>query len=523
MTVPTSKYHALALYLFGTLDPLIRFLFLPWGVYYVELCIPGSWAKDSSFYGLLYSALLLGRIIGSNYDLFYQKHSSFNLILLIPFVSNQISAILICYFLMIISNRFIISVFLFLSIGIISGRISNLICMKKNNLSVPKPTTQNNFLNFNMDPANKLSSFEIDQESYDKLNSFILIFTSLYSGVMYNKSPDAKYPLLFPFLMVLVLCIIVFVFFYFAKYSGKKQLSISKSAGLSIFPEKSGIMTKLDHIELPPRPFIEVCKGNVSKAIETYKKAHAWRTHNSIDDIFRRAQYEFDNILKFYPHAIHGVALDGSHVVYEVIGKSNPRELSNLGIGPEKLVMHFVLRNEFIFHRFHKSRSHLPFNPDSDSMVSSDELNKEYHNEECVKLMTILDVKDIKITDITTDVISFIKQSSDIVDNYYPGRVVRLIVVNAPTWFWSVWSMISRVLPDSVKKKIVIMNDTAGLENYISSGQRSRAYGGNGPDLGQSPEHLEFLSIAEHWAKNYSSLKSNSSPDLSALKGKNIM
>jgi hypothetical protein len=41
------------------------------------------------------------------------------------------------------------------------------------------------------------------------------------------------------------------------------------------------------------------------------------------------------------------------------------------------------------------------------------------------QVMTVLDVKDIRFMDITSDVISFIKQSADIMDNYYPGRVRR--------------------------------------------------------------------------------------------------
>jgi threonine dehydrogenase-like Zn-dependent dehydrogenase len=116
--------------------------------------------------------------------------------------------------------------------------------------------------------------------------------------------------------------------------------------------------------------------------------------------------------------------------------------------------------------------------------------------------MTVLDVKDIRVSDVTTDVISFIKQSSDLIDNYYPGRVVRLVVCNAPTWFWSVWTMISRVLPESVRKKIVILNDVAGLEPIISASQRPVAYGGTSSDLGTSPEHLEFISIGERWKSN---------------------
>ena len=50
----SSTYQALAIYLFGAIDPLVRYLFLPWGVHFVSLCVPDQ-SKLHSLYGLLYS------------------------------------------------------------------------------------------------------------------------------------------------------------------------------------------------------------------------------------------------------------------------------------------------------------------------------------------------------------------------------------------------------------------------------------------------------------------------------------
>ena len=50
--------------------------------------------------------------------------------------------------------------------------------------------------------------------------------------------------------------------------------------------------------------------------------------------------------------------------------------------------------------------------------------NTPYSNDNILpmgKMMTVLDVKGVSVSDITTDVISFIKQSTEIMDNYYPG------------------------------------------------------------------------------------------------------
>lgn len=155
-------------------------------------------------------------------------------------------------------------------------------------------------------------------------------------------------------------------------------------------------------------------------------------------------QPNFDSILELYPHFIHGRSRDGCCVLYEVLGSAKPAELARLKVTPASMVRHFVLRNEMLFSR-HDSGT-----------------------DGFVKLMTVLDVKDIRVTDITTDVISFIRQSSEVMDAYYPCRVRRLVICNAPYWFYSVWGMVARVLPDRARAKISIIHDTAGLVSYSS-------------------------------------------------------
>ena len=424
--------------------------------------------------------------------------------LLVPFVSNQVQVVIILYTFVLIVNRYTVLVIIFLLIGSVSGRIYGLICT--NSTGAPSLLA---------DTSSPVSQFEMDPDAYDRLNALVLIFTALFSGYLYNDSASSRYPILGPYLLLVFACSTVLGLFYYAKLQTKGNLAkkyIGSRGGSSassnnvanvkkpktFTPNSSSL--KMETVELPPRSFIELFKGDVNKACTAYNKTLEWRNHNCVDDIFRYPQDVFYEILDLYPHALHGVAFDGSHVVYELLGQAKPKQLVEAGIGPDKLVWHFVLRNEYIFHRFHKERAHALFDPRVESCVSKDELNKLYINEEPqVKIMTILDVAGIRVSDINSDVISFIKQSSDIIDAHYPGRVTRLVVVNAPTWFWSVWSMISRVLSESVRKKIVILNDTKGLDNIVPPDQRPKAYGGTDVDLGKSVEHLEFISIAESW------------------------
>jgi hypothetical protein len=79
--------------------------------------------------------------------------------------------------------------------------------------------------------------------------------------------------------------------------------------------------------------------------------------------------------------------------------------------------------------------------------------------------------------------------------------VVRLIICNAPSWFWTVWGMIARVLPESTRDKIVIIGDSSGLDQYIDRANRPKEYSGDDVPLGQSAEFIEYVEVAREWER----------------------
>ena len=77
--------------------------------------------------------------------------------------------------------------------------------------------------------------------------------------------------------------------------------------------------------------------------------------------------------------------------------------------------------------------------------------------------------------------------------------MARLVICNAPSWFNSFWSVVARVLPESVRKKITIMAGVKGLDDLILPSQRPVEFGGTDIPLGQAPQHLAFLQLAKDW------------------------
>jgi hypothetical protein len=136
-------------------------------------------------------------------------------------------------------------------------------------------------------------------------------------------------------------------------------------------------------------------------------------------------------------------------ICYEQLGQGNAGELQKRGVTPEHLLRHFMLRNEFIFRKCKKYFR----DGDLTANIGSDDENAE----KCTRVMTVLDVKGIKFSDFSGDVLRsiycifvcnstlrFIQLSAEVMDNHYPGCVIRLVICNTPSWFFSIWSVIAR-------------------------------------------------------------------------------
>jgi hypothetical protein len=195
-----------------------------------------------------------------------------------------------------------------------------------------------------------------------------------------------------------------------------------------------------------PNNFLAMHSNNMTKAKKAFEKSLMWRRDNKVDRILVSRQNHFQDILSLYPHALHRFSIDGCAVAYELLGRAKLSEIKKKGITPEHLTWHFLMRNELLFQKYlhdgvkssslelGDSRNHdNTHRENSSSSSSSSSHNSKIKNTQSPsgippmgRMMTVLDVKGISISDITTDVISFIGQSSEIMDNYYPGKCLLL-------------------------------------------------------------------------------------------------
>jgi hypothetical protein len=291
-----------------------------------------------------------------------------------------------------------------------------------------------------------------------------------------------------------------------------------------------------------PNTFVRMMGGDLEEGRKAYSKCLQWRRTFHVDQLCDIPQHDFFEILQMSPHAIHGMSKDGCAIVYELICKGNSTELQKRQLRPEKLVRHFMMRNEYIYKRLYNNQDLLDIADKGYKGPSSyDHLKPGFKGgasgagggpnvnntpygfpdglqendfpspEEWIsrggvfnycpqRLMTIVDVNNISVGDINTDMISFLRQTAEIGDQYYPEVVQRLVIVNAPYWFETVWRMVSNVLPESVQQKIAIFHGIDGLLDFVDKDQLPVEYGGTDPtELGQHPDHKLWLGLVDEW------------------------
>ena len=308
-----------------TLDPISRIIALPWALAYLNYCLDESWSKVIAAYGFQSSALTIGRLIGKNWisDAKQSKNATFILsnclILAFSFVlsalTTRFSVLFVCNFLIGLSGS----------------------CFSSSSRSVTTLTScQISWANSNKN------------EYHSHLYSTTLAFIPLLSGLFYSSSKSARFPSILPSFLFAFLCLLLSIphIFYESRPSRKKSIPLEgmgggggggwdTSSNDSAFDNSArkrnshayvnSFQSDPEDIALSseqqvPSSYMKMYGNNKSAAYKAYLKTLRWRREHGMDSILngRQPQPSFDDILRCYPHAIHGVSRDGCVVVYEV-------------------------------------------------------------------------------------------------------------------------------------------------------------------------------------------------------------
>lgn len=199
--------------------------------------------------------------------------------------------------------------------------------------------------------------------------------------------------------------------------------------------EQLGYTERLDTLTM--LRFLRARKFNVEAAKNMFIECEKWRKEFGTDEICRTFEYhEKAEVFKFYPQYYHKTDKDGRPVYIEKLGKIDLTAMYKITTA-ERMLQNLVMEYEKL----------------ADPRLPACSRKSGKLLETCC---TIMDLKGVGITSISS-VYSYVRQASAISQNYYPERLGRLYLINAPWGFSSAFSVVKSFLDPVTVEKIHIL------------------------------------------------------------------
>ncbi|GAD93274.1 phosphatidylinositol transporter, putative [Paecilomyces variotii No. 5] len=199
--------------------------------------------------------------------------------------------------------------------------------------------------------------------------------------------------------------------------------------------EQLGYKERLDTLTL--LRFLRARKFNVEAAKIMFVDCEKWRKEFGTDDLVRTFEYtEKPQVFEYYPQYYHKTDKDGRPVYIEKLGKIDLNAMYKITTG-ERMLQNLVCEYEKL----------------ADPRLPACSRKAGKLLETCC---TIMDLKGVGITNVPS-VYGYVRQASAISQNYYPERLGKLYLINAPWGFSSVFSVVKGFLDPVTVSKIHVL------------------------------------------------------------------
>eukprot|EP00752_Nemacystus_decipiens_P005109 g4634.t1 len=236
------------------------------------------------------------------------------------------------------------------------------------------------------------------------------------------------------------------------------------------YPPPSG-----SSLEPMPHRFLLAESMDVAKAWARWEMTLEWRKETNADNILNKPHPKFALIKSKYAHCFHLPDKGGRVTYYERPGMSDFGEMRKVGITKAELLDHYVYCMEYLWQVLQPRQSQ--------------------------RITIIIDLAGVKFRDLVGESLAFLKTSVGMMSRHYPQRSFKIMILNAPSFFNSVFALVKPMLNEATKKKIDLLpvaNVGQEMMKVIPAEHLPAHYGGMGQAaLGESPaeralrEHVE--------------------------------
>ncbi|EAS36595.3 SEC14 cytosolic factor [Coccidioides immitis RS] len=214
-------------------------------------------------------------------------------------------------------------------------------------------------------------------------------------------------------------------------------------AQLRMMLEALGYTDRLDTLTL--LRFLRARKFNVEAAKTMFVACEQWRRDFGTDSLVTDFHYtEKEQVFEYYPQYYHKTDKDGRPVYIEQLGKIDLTAMYKITTS-ERMLKSLVCEYEKL----------------ADPRLPACARKSGHLLETCC---TIMDLKGVGISN-AASVFGYIKQASAISQNYYPERLGKLYIINAPWGFSTVFSVVKGFLDPVTVSKINVLG--SGYEKEL--------------------------------------------------------
>ncbi|KAL4906143.1 hypothetical protein BDW74DRAFT_139089 [Aspergillus multicolor] len=222
--------------------------------------------------------------------------------------------------------------------------------------------------------------------------------------------------------------------------------------------EKEGYTERLDTLTL--LRFLRARKFDVAASKAMFVASEKWRKEFGTDDLARTFEYtEKPEVFKYYPQYYHKTDKDGRPVYIEKLGNIDLTALQKITTD-ERMLKNLVTEYEKL----------------ADPRLPACSRKAGKLLETCCSIM---DLKGVGLMS-APSVYGYLKQASVVSQNYYPERLGKLYLINAPWGFSTVFSVVKGFLDPVTVNKIHVLGSgyQAELLKQVPKENLPKQYGG---------------------------------------------
>ena len=227
------------------------------------------------------------------------------------------------------------------------------------------------------------------------------------------------------------------------------------------------------HPSLTLLRYLRANQFNYEKTIEHIQRNIAWRKDYNVDELMKLDPEiilgcKLEDLTAFYPHWQSGLDKTGRPVIYKQYGKFDASKVKKLVGGTfDNVIKYHVWEQEVC------------------SIICTHESHKLGN---IIETSThVIDVKDMKLSQITSDFMSLVKLFAEIDQKQYPETLGKMFIINVPSIFPFVWKGIKTLLDPATASKINICGGPKEyepiLKKFIGEDNLPQNYGGTLPSL----------------------------------------